>query len=369
MLLTDSARTISSIAALLVAAAASVGCQDGSELGDVEVEQQTQAIVNGDLSMNDDQVVALVYNNKQFCTGTVVSKRTVVTAAHCLPPHVNVPLFGIEVFFGSDVASGNGTKLRVVDGLTNPSWNVDVVAGDVGILAISDDAPVEPMPMAYLDVSVTGMVGADARAVGFGVTEADGDGNGLRRTGMLIVDRYDASSLFLNPGPSATCNGDSGGALIFMQDGVEVLGGIHSRSDCGSSIIAERVDVHTMDFIMPFIEQHEGAASCEADGMCASDCEDPDPDCVCAADGICSDACAHPSADLDCLSECPTDGVCDETCSYDYDCVQEAVALCPDDAEGCGSTEGSCSSTGSGSSTWFALSVMLLFVSRRRRQS
>ncbi len=352
------------LAALLLATVASTGCQ-GAEV--VAIGEAHQAIVNGDVSESDDQVVALVYRGKQFCSGTIVGSRTVVTAAHCLPPNIDVPLFGIEVFFGADVASGDGTFLRVVDGLANPEWNLDVVAGDVGVLALEEDAPVAPMPMAYLDVSAMGMIGTEARAVGFGITEAEGEGNGQRRTGMLMVDRFDSSSLFLNPGPSATCNGDSGGALIFVQDGVEVLGGIHSRSDCGSSIIAERVDVHAMDFIMPFVEEHEGAASCNADGMCASGCDTPDPDCLCAADGFCGDTCTHPSADLDCSAECPADGVCDESCSYDYDCSEEPADLCPEDSDSCESTAGGCSTTGSGSSVWFALGMLALLIRRRQQ--
>jgi MYXO-CTERM domain-containing protein len=350
-----------SFAALLFVAVASAGCQGADVVG-----EDRQAIVNGDLS-DDAQVVALVYHGKQFCSGTIVGKRTVVTAAHCLPPNVDVPLLGIEVFFGSDVESGDGTFHRVVDGLANPAWNLDVVAGDVGVLALAEDAPVLPMPMAYLDVSAAGIVGTEARAVGFGITEVEGDGNGERRTGMLMVDRYDASSVFLNPGPSATCNGDSGGALIFVQDGVEVLGGIHSRSDCGSSIIAERVDVHTMDFIMPFIEEHEGAASCDADGMCASGCDTPDPDCLCAADGFCGDTCAHPSADLDCSAECAADGLCDESCSYDLDCSEAPVDVCAEGIDNCDSSDGGCSTSGSGSSLWFALGMLVLFLRRRRR--
>ncbi len=225
--------------------------------------------------------------------------------------------------------------------------------------------------MAYLDVSASGLVGKEVRAVGYGITEAEGEGGGVRRTGLLRLDRYSASSLYLNPGPSATCNGDSGGALLFEQDGVQVLGGIHSRSDCGSSIIAERVDVHTMDFIMPFIEEHEGAASCDLDGMCATGCDAPDPDCLCAADGICGDSCAHPSADLDCAADCPADGICDESCSYDYDCQAEPEHLCPEGDEGCDTaTEpGGCQAGGStsGALAWLVLGLALAL--RRRGEA
>lgn len=340
-----------------------LACQGA--LQEDEIASQQQHIVNGTVSEGDTAVVALVYHGSQFCTGTLVGKRTVVTAAHCLPPHVDVPMFGIEVYFGSNVAAEESKTIRVVDAIANPDWNPNVVAGDVGVLALASDAPVEPMAMAYLDVTASGMLGEDARAVGFGVTAADGNGNGTRRSGMLTVDRYDASSIYLRPGPSATCNGDSGGALIFMQDGVEVLGGIHSRSDCNSAIIAERVDVHAMNFVMPFIEEHEGEASCDSDGLCASGCGDePDPDCPCVADGICSDVCAHPSADLDCSSACPADGTCDESCEYDYDCTADTEALCEGDE--CESTDGGCSTGGSSSSTWALFGLLFLFLRRRR---
>ncbi len=358
------ARYAKHLCVLLAAVASVAACQDGSD----EVGVASQAIVNGDLSLSDSQVVALVYQGKQFCSGTVVGKRTVVTAAHCLPPNIDLPLNGIEVFFGSDVASGDGSKLRIVDALANPAWNLDVVAGDVGVLALAEDAPVAAMPMAYLDVTAAGMLGGEARAVGFGITSAEGDGNGTRRTGMVKIDRYDSSSIYMRPGPSATCNGDSGGALIFKQDGVEVLGGIHSRSDCGTAIIAERVDIHTMDFIMPFLEEHEGAASCGLDGMCATGCAEADPDCTCAADGFCTDDCKHPSADLDCSAECPADGVCDESCTYDYDCTGDTATTCADGEGNCDVGYGGCSAGGSASSSWMALGLLLL-IFRKRRQA
>jgi uncharacterized protein (TIGR03382 family) len=351
---------LAALLAIGTALSGGFGCQ-AAEMQE-GVAHTEQAIVNGTLSEADEAVVALVYHGKQFCTGTLVGQRTVLTAAHCLPPHVDVPLYGIEVYFGTEIDSA--AKIRVIDGLANPDWNPDIVAGDVGVLALQSDAPVAPMPMGYLDVAASGLLGNEARAVGFGITEADGEGNGTRRSGMLTIDRYDESSIYLRPGPSATCNGDSGGALIFWQDGVEVLGGIHSRSDCNQAIIAERVDVHAIDFVMPFIEEHEGAASCDSDGLCATGCADADPDCPCAADGICSDVCAHPSADLDCSSECPADGVCDESCSYDYDCTGDMAGTC--EGDDCDTTDGGCSAGGSSSSTWALMMVLFLFIRRRR---
>lgn len=315
------------------------------------------SIVNGTESIADDAVVALVYRDKQFCTGTLVGKRTVVTAAHCLPPNSNVPLFGIEVVFGNKVGP-ESIRLSVVDGLASPEWDEDKVGGDIGLLALSDDAPVEPMPMAYYNVTALPEMLPQLRAVGFGVTEADGEGNGTKRTGMLAVEHYDETSIYLNPGPASTCNGDSGGALIFVRDGREFLGGIHSRSDCSSAIIAERVDIHTMNMITPFMEAHEGNASCAKDGMCGSECAEPDPDCPCVEDGVCSDFCAYLESDLDCTAECIGD-----------DCIVEDSKVCSDDSCMGSDQPGGCSTGGSQAPWSFALLLGALIWRRESRRN
>lgn len=358
--------------ALFAAAALCAGCQASAS---DEPGHIATAIVNGDVDMENEYeaVVALTFRGKQFCTGTVIAPRTVVTAAHCLPPNVDVTLDEIDIFVGGTVGEAGGSLLGVESGMANPHWTVDGVANDIGILSLVADAPVSPMRFSFSEFSTAGLVGQTVSAVGFGITEVDGTGNGIRRSGELVVDRYDASSIYLRPGPSSTCNGDSGGALVIEEHGEPVLIGIHSRSDCSQAIISERVDVHALGFIQPFVEAHEGAATCEEDGLCAAGCENPDPDCPCAADGMCTSACGYPVADLDCNpNACPADGLCDASCEYDFDCECEdgsCLGECaPDDAECRGQSEAGCSVGGDGSAGAGLLLLVVALVVRRRRR-
>jgi len=323
-----------------------VGCalDEPSELSS-EIANTQQSIVRGEIS-SDQAVVALMHHGQHFCTGTLVAKRIVVTAAHCLPPYINIPQSEIRVFFGGSLQSGEGQHFSVVDALANPNWTPSQVQNDIGVLALNADAPVLPLPMAFMNAAFANM--QDGRVIGYGITSAAAHDNGRRRTGLVQIQSTEASSFTLAAGPSLTCNGDSGGPLLAMQNGKERLVGINSRSDCKQHFLAERIDVHTMNFIMPFIEEHEGAVSCQADGMCASNCNAPDPDCLCQADGMCTTACINQEADVDCMQDIAQQ----ESTDDDF---PEVVAT----------TSAGCS-TG-GSKTGWGIVLILLFWSRRLR--
>lgn len=352
-------------------AGALVALGAGCQLAEPELGSRQGAIVNGAPTTGDAAVVALVHRGQSFCTGTLVGRRTVVTAAHCLPPHIDLRLDDIEVFFGSRLGESGGFTMPVVDGLAHPSWSPERVAGDIGLLALAHDAPAEPVAMAYDDLSILSVAGDPVRLVGFGITARDGAGGGTKREGMAMVEAIDASSLYLDPGPASTCNGDSGGPLFLQQGGAWVFAGIHSRSDCDRQQIAERLDVHVMDFVQPFTEEHEGAGSCAADGYCALGCEDADPDCPCAEDGLCTEACTMPELDRDCSAACATDGVCDESCEVDADCgcdgdACEPAACTDDDCDPAG-LAGGCAAAGAGGGGWLVL-LAAFGLLRRPRQ-
>lgn len=306
--------------------------------GPLETGEEQAAIVNGQLNPGDDAIVALTVDGQQFCTGTLVTPTVVVTAAHCLPPNLqNVPINAIEIFFGADI-TGAGTFIGVSDGLAHPAWNENVLPNDIGAVALVEAAPVAPIRMLTADLDTMSPVGQSVRVVGYGITAFEGGGNGTKRTGEMIIDEVDASSIALGPGPSLTCNGDSGGPLLMNVDGAEVFAGIHSRSDCDTVSLNERVDVHTAGFIRDFISAHGGGAECNADGLCAVGCASPDPDCPCIEDGLCTDECPAIDTDPDCPDGCGVaDGICTEGCPSslaDPDCEVMEEEEEPDPVEG-----------------------------------
>ena len=202
-----------------------------------------------------------------------------VTAAHCLPPNLGgVAMTDIEIYVGANVASPSFV-LGVSDGLAHAAWNENVVPNDVGVLTLSQQAPMQPIPMIAENLGQMNAVGQSVRMVGYGITAFEGTGNGIKRTGDMQIDAIDASTIYLGPGPSLTCNGDSGGPLLMTVNGSEVLAGIHSRSDCDTQSLNERVDVHQSGFIRDYLDGTSGGAECTADGLCAEDCVTADPDC------------------------------------------------------------------------------------------
>ncbi len=295
------------LAALSVMAA---GCG-----GPPETSCRASEIVTGQVATGSPAVVALSADGRPFCTGTLIAPRVVVTAAHCLPPNLMFPADPITILFGNDTSAPDAA-IDVVDSMAHPEWTVDTVPNDIGVAALAETAPVPPVPMMRSPITAD-LLNRDVHVLGFGITAVGEMDAGTKREGTTRLSSFDDFTIYLEPNPSGTCFGDSGGPSLLDVAGTELLAAVHSRSDCEAAFFEERIDVHVADFIEPFIAT---TATCAMDGLCGSGCESPDSDCPCADDGFCTVACADPAMDPDCPAGCGDDGECVEECPADPDC-------------------------------------------------
>ncbi|HVD86012.1 MAG TPA: serine protease [Solirubrobacterales bacterium] len=205
------------------------------------------------------------------CTGTVVSPRVVLTAAHCVE----------DLERGGFTPSGD---YRVATGIANPSqstaanvfrvsethvfpgFDPGILRGDAGILVLSTPTAAPPLPLAGAGDAALYEGGATVQLAGWGLTRenAASPPASLRSTTMLVQDpafcRRKTHGFYAPYSPAAQlctldqpakksggCFGDSGGPAIGQRaDGTPVELGIVSTGGpfCSTKLpnIFTRVD-------------------------------------------------------------------------------------------------------------------------------
>ncbi len=277
-----------------------------------------------------------------FCSGTLVSRRTVITAARCVTPSAG-PQGGITaVFFGPDLRyplPGSATVVGTVQTVVHPDFDASTLSDDLAMVELESDAPSQAVPLLRETMANTPeYLGPRFTFVGYG---SDGDGGqGIRRVATFPIARVgpacvgldtgtgpiDATEFYYRVAGQDTCTGDSGGPALLPDGPVERLAGARSTGDAACAV--DGADARTdapqiAAFIQPTIDLFEGADPCRADGTCDESCNTGhqlvDPDCApahCGADGICVLSCVDaPDPDCAAVGHCGPDGVCDPGCS------------------------------------------------------
>jgi MYXO-CTERM domain-containing protein len=309
------------------------------------LDSETRPIVDGVVNEYDRGVVALTDDGFAFCSGTLVSPRVVVTAAHCVD---DMDFERVRIHVGGRV--GLGASIPVTYGKVHEQY--DGASDDLAMLLLESPAPARSWPLSTTPFDDS-FLGLPVRIAGFGRTSEDGGADGQRREGMATISTYDPLDFRFAKDPSMTCFGDSGGPGFMTIDGTEYLVGVTSRvvsPYCQATGIDTRVDVYQV-WIQFFIDLNDMTVTdCGADGTCALDCDAPDPDCPCEADGYCSIACPTLNKDRDCPLHCDHDGTCEledgcpvedldcnptagvgDRCAFDTDCVEGACVEAVED--------------------------------------
>ena len=267
--------------------------QDRSIQNDINVS----AIINGNIVSADNilskSVVAIMNNSNFFvfqesvpawqtiCTGTVLNKNMILTAAHCLHDFVgnerNVKALAVN--FSLNKLDKDGIKTSKLDKLTsrkvkkiyaNREWKkTEDRQNDIGIILLEDEIPRVAMPVKILPPHLIQNKNNGQHVFtlfGFGYTSQKIEGlSGMFSNKVTISPnelrtiktngRFDLDLITMSPG---ACHGDSGGPAFIKVNDVDYQAGITSGASQKSKSCyddAVFVDVSThKDFLEEAID-------------------------------------------------------------------------------------------------------------------
>ncbi|KAL0124387.1 hypothetical protein PUN28_006309 [Cardiocondyla obscurior] len=203
---------------------------------DPQIVNGTNAVIGAHPYM-----VSLRLNNNHFCGGSIIHKRYVLTAAHCLTQFKDSSnLENVTIHAGTNFLSKPGYVYKPEAAIVHPKFNLLLIRNDVGLFRLTTDIEynllVKPIPIAKTN---SALVGDRCFLTGWGTLEYRGQiPDRLQKLKLKIYSQVKCKIAFLNVKPSHIC--------AFSKNG---QGACHG--DSGSPLIANGVQVGIASFVRP----------------------------------------------------------------------------------------------------------------------
>ena len=262
-------------------------------------------IVNGQTETEFPSAVALgaEFGSSAFsaCTGNLITPKIILSAAHCgADLSLELVLQLGKAFFGNSMTDYQHS-IGFSDLIVHPEYEElegtlggSLGAYDFGLLVLAEEAPIQPTLFRQDPLSEE-HIGTELISVGFGITGANQNDSGTKRSAYLTLDSlqemFIISDSNTNENQANICSGDSGGPMFFFDEniGEYVQWAVHSWGDqtCQVTSGSTRTDL-VVEWIYETIEDVHGTRDiCDINGYYDDDqctemaiCLDVDPACI-----------------------------------------------------------------------------------------